>query len=153
MGHIQARGHGSLWTLLDAARMRKADHYCLTKEKFSLRCFKYQHQVLSFLSIFKSRVIKTFELQESDWSCRRFLEPANEKLLIIPVIWWTCLRGSGLLESRVTRVLERERFSPTWCIDVMPAMVTQVLYIMVPSFLLSWEGTFLSLFIPTSFCI
>lgn len=32
--------------------------------------------------------------------------------------------------------------SPTWCIDVMPAMVTQFLYIMAPSFLSLLGGTF-----------
>lgn len=116
----------------------------LTKEESSLRCFKHQHHILSFESIFKSWLIKTVELQGSDWSCVRFLGPANKTLLIIPVIWWACPRGSGLLESISTRGGEGACLSPAWCIDVMPALVTQFLYITVLSFFSLLRGLRLS---------
>lgn len=126
----------------------------LTKEKFSLRCFKHQHHILPFESIFKSWLIKTVELQGSDWSCVRFLGPVNRTLLIIPVIWWACLRGSGLLASISTRGGEGVCLSPAvhWCHASSGDSISlhHSTFLFFPP---ERSETFPSLFIPTSFCI
>lgn len=60
-----------------------------------------------------------------------------------------------MLEAVASRIMQGELFSPAQGIDAMPVTMTQLLYIMVSSFLPFPEETLLfwKLMHPNSFCI